>query len=140
MDRAAGEQFNSTSTPSYMGRRSGSRRPSTCPRGSKHDKPAFTFFGEDSATHNLVYTNADLFKANQNNDIISFCDHNGRHLRLGCSNPAAALKPERVRQTELAELARLAHTTRARRLMVFGNHSGRPPTGVTLGSHRQLLI
>ncbi len=34
-----------------------------------------TFFGEDTATHNLVYANADPNKANQNNEVIAFCDH-----------------------------------------------------------------
>jgi hypothetical protein len=45
------------------------------PRRSQRTRSVLTFFGEDTATHNLVYANADLSKANQNNEVIAFCDH-----------------------------------------------------------------
>ena len=34
-----------------------------------------TFFAQDTGTHNLVYANADLSKASQNREVITFCDH-----------------------------------------------------------------
>jgi hypothetical protein len=34
-----------------------------------------TFFAQDTGTHNLVYANADLTKASQNREVITFCDH-----------------------------------------------------------------
>jgi hypothetical protein len=34
-----------------------------------------TFFAQDTGTHNLVYANADLSKAGQAREVITFCDH-----------------------------------------------------------------
>ncbi len=45
------------------------------PTRSQRARSVLTFFAQDSGTHNLVYTNADLTKANQNREVIAFCDH-----------------------------------------------------------------
>ena len=45
------------------------------PRRSQRTLSVLTFFAEDQATHTLVYANADLSKATQNNEVIAFCDH-----------------------------------------------------------------
>jgi len=34
-----------------------------------------TFFAQDTGTHNVVYANADITKASQNQEVIAFCDH-----------------------------------------------------------------
>ena len=55
----------------------------TDPALEKHDVPTrsqptrsvLTFVAQDSATHNLVYVNADLSTATQNREVIAFCDH-----------------------------------------------------------------
>jgi hypothetical protein len=45
------------------------------PRRSQRTASVLTFFAQDSGTHNLVYANADLLKADQNLEVLSFCDH-----------------------------------------------------------------
>jgi len=45
------------------------------PRRSQRTASILTFFAQDSGTHNIVYTNADLLKADQNQEVIAFCDH-----------------------------------------------------------------
>ncbi|WP_169789767.1 helix-turn-helix domain-containing protein [Actinoplanes subtropicus] len=45
------------------------------PRRSQRTRSVLTFFAEDQATHTLVYANADLSKATQNQEVIAFCDH-----------------------------------------------------------------
>jgi hypothetical protein len=45
------------------------------PRRSQRTRSVLTFFAEDAATHTLLYANADLSKATQNNEVIAFCDH-----------------------------------------------------------------
>jgi hypothetical protein len=45
------------------------------PNRSQRARSVLTFFAQDSGTHNLVYANADLSKATQNQEIIAFCDH-----------------------------------------------------------------
>ncbi|MBE1603346.1 helix-turn-helix domain-containing protein [Actinopolymorpha pittospori] len=45
------------------------------PRRSQRTRSVLTFFAEDAATHTLLYANADLAKANQNNEILAFADH-----------------------------------------------------------------
>jgi hypothetical protein len=45
------------------------------PRRSQRTRSVLTFFAEDATTHTLLYANADLAKANQNNEVIAFCDH-----------------------------------------------------------------
>jgi hypothetical protein len=45
------------------------------PRRSQRTRSVLTFFAEDADTHTLLYANADLSKASQNNEVIAFCDH-----------------------------------------------------------------
>jgi transposase len=45
------------------------------PRRSQRTASILTFFAQDSGTHNVVYANADLLKADQNREVIAFCDH-----------------------------------------------------------------
>jgi len=45
------------------------------PTRSQRARSVLTFFAQDSGTHNLVYANADLSKATQNQEVIAFCDH-----------------------------------------------------------------
>jgi hypothetical protein len=45
------------------------------PRRSQRTRSVLTFFAEDQAAHTLVYANADLSKASQNNEVIAFCEH-----------------------------------------------------------------
>ncbi len=45
------------------------------PRRSQRTASILTFFAQDSGTHNIVYANADLLKADQNQEVIAFCDH-----------------------------------------------------------------
>ncbi len=45
------------------------------PRRSQRTRSVLTFFAEDADSHTLLYANADLFKATQNNEVLAFADH-----------------------------------------------------------------
>jgi hypothetical protein len=45
------------------------------PTRSQRARSVLTFFAQDSGTHNLVYANADLAKATQAREVITFCEH-----------------------------------------------------------------
>lgn len=45
------------------------------PRRSQRTRSVLTFFAEDAASHTLLYANADLSKATQNNEVLAFADH-----------------------------------------------------------------
>ncbi|MCA1675524.1 MAG: hypothetical protein LC799_26175, partial [Actinobacteria bacterium] len=45
------------------------------PTRSQRSRSVLSFFAQDTATHNLVYANADISKATQNREVIAFCDH-----------------------------------------------------------------
>jgi hypothetical protein len=45
------------------------------PARSQRARSVLTFFAQDTGAHNLVYANADLTKASQNREVITFCDH-----------------------------------------------------------------
>ena len=45
------------------------------PTRSQRARSVLTFFAQDTGTHNLVYANADLHKATQAREVLSFCDH-----------------------------------------------------------------
>jgi len=45
------------------------------PTRSQRARSVLTFFAQDSGTHNLVYANADLSKATQAREALTFCDH-----------------------------------------------------------------
>jgi hypothetical protein len=44
-------------------------------RRSQRTRSVLTFFAQDTATHNLIYANADLTKTTQNDEVLAFCDH-----------------------------------------------------------------
>src|SRR6266536_1523079 len=45
------------------------------PTTSQRSRSVLTFFAQDSGTPNLVYATADLSKATQNREVITFADH-----------------------------------------------------------------
>jgi transposase len=45
------------------------------PTRSQRARSVLTFFAQDSGNCNLVYANADISKATQNQEVIAFCDH-----------------------------------------------------------------
>src|SRR6266567_2811611 len=45
------------------------------PTRSQRARSVLTFFAQDSGTHNLVYSSADISKASQSREVIAFCDH-----------------------------------------------------------------
>ena len=45
------------------------------PSRSQRTRSVLTFFAEDADCHTLLYANADLSKAGQNNEVIAFADH-----------------------------------------------------------------
>jgi hypothetical protein len=45
------------------------------PKRSQRARPVLTFFAQDTGTHNLVYASADLSKATQAREVITFCNH-----------------------------------------------------------------
>ena len=45
------------------------------PSRSQRTRSVLTFFAEDATSHALLYANADLSKAPQNNEVIAFADH-----------------------------------------------------------------
>jgi transposase-like protein len=45
------------------------------PTRSQRARSVLTFSAQDSGTHNLVYASADLAKATQHREVITFCDH-----------------------------------------------------------------
>ena len=45
------------------------------PTRSQRARSVLTFFAQDSGTHNLVYASADISKAAQHREVITFCDH-----------------------------------------------------------------
>ncbi len=45
------------------------------PSRSQRTRSVLTFFAEDADSHTLLYANADLAKATQNNEVLHFADH-----------------------------------------------------------------
>src|SRR6266545_2882345 len=45
------------------------------PSRSQRARSVLTFFAQDTGTHNLVYAGADLAKATQAREVLTFCDH-----------------------------------------------------------------
>jgi transposase len=72
------------------------------PRRSQRTRSVLTFFAEDARTHTLLYANADLAKASQNNEILAFAEH--WHTVTG-HDPALLIFDSKVTtQTQLGEL------------------------------------
>ena len=45
------------------------------PSRSQRTRSVLTFFAEDADSHTLLYANADLFKATQHHEVLTFADH-----------------------------------------------------------------
>ena len=45
------------------------------PSRSQRTRSVLTFFAQDASTHNLVFANANISKANQAREVIAFCEH-----------------------------------------------------------------
>jgi transposase len=72
------------------------------PTRSQRTRSVLTFFAQDSDTHNLVYANADIFKATQNREVIAFCNH-WKHV--SGTDPAMLVLDQKVTtQAVLGEL------------------------------------
>ena len=72
------------------------------PRRSQRTRSVLTFFAEDAATHTLLYGNADLSKATQAGETITFCDH--WHHLTGADPALLILDSKVTTQPELAKL------------------------------------
>jgi hypothetical protein len=72
------------------------------PRRSQRTRSVLTFFAEDARTHTLLYANADLSKASQNNEILAFADH--WHTVTGHDPKLLIFDSKVTTQTQLGEL------------------------------------
>jgi hypothetical protein len=72
------------------------------PTRSQRARSVLTFFAQDTGTHNLVYANADISKATQNREVITFCDH---WKQASGADPAMLIMDQKVTtQAILGEL------------------------------------
>src|SRR6478609_9334619 len=72
------------------------------PTRSQRARSVLTFFAQDSGTHNLVYANAEISKAAQAREVITFCDH---WKNVSGTDPAMLITDQKVTtQPVLAEL------------------------------------
>jgi hypothetical protein len=72
------------------------------PSRPQRTRSVLTFFAEDASSHALLYANADLAKASQNNEILTFADH--WHTVTG-TDPALLVFDSKVTtQAQLGEL------------------------------------
>ncbi|MGE5292805.1 MAG: hypothetical protein ACM3ML_37575 [Micromonosporaceae bacterium] len=72
------------------------------PRRSQRTRSVLTFFAEDAGTHTLLYANADLSKASQNREVITFAGH--WHQVTGRDPALLIFDSKLTTQTVLAEL------------------------------------
>ena len=72
------------------------------PSRSGRTRSVLTFFAEDADSHTLLYANADLAKATQNNEVLAFADH---WHRAGGHDPKLLIMDSKVTtQTQLGQL------------------------------------
>ena len=72
------------------------------PTRSQRARSVLTFFAQDTGTHNLVYANADVSKAGQAREVITFCDH---WKAVSGTDPAMLIMDQKVTtHTVLGEL------------------------------------
>jgi transposase len=72
------------------------------PRRSQRARSVLTFFAEDAESHTLLYANADLAKATQNNEVLAFADH---WNRVTGHDPKLLIMDSKVTtQTQLGQL------------------------------------
>jgi transposase len=72
------------------------------PRRSQRTRSVLTFFAEDAATHTLLYANADVSKATQNNEVLAFADH--WHTVSGADPKLLIFDSKVTTQAHLAQL------------------------------------
>jgi transposase len=72
------------------------------PSRSQRTRSVLTFFAEDADSHTLLYANADLAKATQNNEVLSFADH--WHTVTGHDPNLLIFDSKVTTQAQLAEL------------------------------------
>ncbi len=61
-------------------------------------RSVLTFFAQDTGTHNLVYANADISKASQSREAITFCDH---WKQVSGSDPKMLIMDQKVTTQEI---------------------------------------
>jgi hypothetical protein len=72
------------------------------PSRSQRTRSVLTFFAEDADSHALLYANADLAKATQNNEVLTFAEH---WKTVTGTHPALLVMDSKVTtQTQLGEL------------------------------------
>jgi hypothetical protein len=72
------------------------------PARSQRTRSVLTFFAEDADSHALLYANADLAKATQNNEVLDFAEH---WKTVTGAHPALLVMDSKVTtQTQLGEL------------------------------------
>ena len=72
------------------------------PSRSGRTRSVLTFFAEDADSHTLLYANADLAKATQNNEVLAFADH---WHRVTGHDPKLLITDSKVTtQTQLGQL------------------------------------
>ena len=72
------------------------------PSRSQRTRSVLTFFAEDADSHTLLYANADLAKATQKNEVLSFADH--WHTVTGHDPKLLIFDSKVTTQHQLAEL------------------------------------
>jgi len=72
------------------------------PSRSQRTRSVLTFFAEDAESHTLLYANADLAKATQNNEVLCFADH--WHTVTGHDPKLLIFDSKVTTQHQLAEL------------------------------------
>ena len=72
------------------------------PTRSQRTRTVLTFFAQDAESHTLLYANADLAKATQNSEVLSFADH--WHTVTGHDPNLLIFDSKVTTQAQLAEL------------------------------------
>jgi transposase len=72
------------------------------PTRSQRTRSVLTFFAEDADSHTLLYANADLAKATQNNEVLAFADH--WHRVTGHDPKLLIMDSKVTTQAQLGEL------------------------------------
>ena len=72
------------------------------PSRSQRTRSVLTFFAEDADSHTLLYANADLAKATQNNEVLAFADH--WHRVTGHDPKLLIMDSKVTTQTQLGQL------------------------------------
>jgi len=78
------------------------------PSRSQRTRSVLTFFAEDADSHTLLYANADLAKATQNNEVLAFADH--WHRVTGHDPKLLIMDSKVTTQTQLGQLTDRAIT------------------------------